>query len=961
MAVLHEILLAFLMSMLLMTKQMVSSELIEANMHCISDEQSCGSQTLQSNDTISFNLLSSCGNCMMNASSTTPGLGIKVTVMIPTTWSVYDYFYILGNETTNIIAFTGETDQCEINLKENNIKFIFHATGNIKIQASKFVNSLCRNHSEHGDCNPEHNCRHLQNFDKAHAVTYDIVKSYFDLGGYMHPELYRLYGEYEHRAYMPMCPTHCVCSLSFQKLTAHCPGDETIQTLILYTKITLRFRIALDITSRRITSISPGAFKGLHVDRLCLGHNLLTKIEIGTFQGMVGGLNSIEMENNGITHLSSNVFHGLGRLVYLQLRDNKLLTLPPDLFQYQVLSLRWLDLTNNNVMVLTAQTLKKLLSLSSLIMKNTNLIVLEPHVFESQLSSLYFLVLDQNQISTLQPDAFIGGDSLVRLHLKQNLLTSLDTGVFDNLPSLQELILSRNNIIQLKTGTFTPLQNLLSLDLSHNKIKHLESEAFSGLHKLIGLKLHGNAITRLASDAFVSKHLSDKNNTVTFPNLQFVFLNQNQIESIDHDVLHNMPSVDFVNIRDNPLSRVDHSSFDELKNGTVVFVDNPATCCFITNDQCKAANPKAPYLTCQRLLPNITLRAFMWIFGVAALLGNTSVLIWRCLRHGRENIVQVMLIKNLAASDLLMSVYMLIITSADVYYQQFFPSEADAWRSSFVCKLAGTLSILSSEASVFIITLISIDRYLAIRYPRGKQRLTRKSAVITLFLLWVLAMLLSVIPASLSGIESDFYDASEVCIGLPFVRSFLYHNTTALGFVDYGFTGLDYVSSVKDLTYDSVYIFPESSSSPSQYYSIILFLGLNLACFVIVAVCYVKIFIIYKRVSTQAGKSHREEDIALAIKMGALVITDFMCWMPIIVIGTLVQANLTTISPVVYVYIVVFVLPINSAINPYLYTVGTIISDKKKRPRKKKMPKPRRQLNDSQVGIVNDGLDESSM
>ncbi|XP_072043555.1 uncharacterized protein [Amphiura filiformis] len=61
----------------------------------------------------------------------------------------------------------------------------------------------------------------------------------------------------------------------------------------------------------------------------------------------------------------------------------------------------------------------------------------------------------------------------------------------------------------------------------------------------------------------------------------------------------------------------------------------------------------------------------------------------------------------------------------------------------------------------------------------------------------------------------------------------------------------------------------------------------------------------------------------MAMKMLFLVGTDFVCWMPVIVLGILSTCNIIIISPIVYVWTAVFILPINSSLNPYLYTILT--------------------------------------
>ena len=62
--------------------------------------------------------------------------------------------------------------------------------------------------------------------------------------------------------------------------------------------------------------------------------------------------------------------------------------------------------------------------------------------------------------------------------------------------------------------------------------------------------------------------------------------------------------------------------------------------------------------------------------------------------------------------------------------------------------------------------------------------------------------------------------------------------------------------------------------------------------------------------------------------MFLLVLTDFCCWVPIGALSVLVQAGVVEVHPVAYAWIATFILPINSSINPFLYTVGDVIAGK---------------------------------
>ena len=130
---------------------------------------------------------------------------------------------------------------------------------------------------------------------------------------------------------------------------------------------------------------------------------------------------------------------------------------------------------------------------------------------------------------------------------------------------------------------------------------------------------------------------------------------------------------------------------------------------------------------------NNLLRVSMWFLGISALVGNAVVVIWRLSgkdRGGRKT--HSFFVLNLAVSDFMMGVYMVTIAIADVYFGDDYFREANEWRSSAICKLAGVLSVLSSEASVFFVTIISLDCFFGIVFPFSRVKLEKKTANVNL-------------------------------------------------------------------------------------------------------------------------------------------------------------------------------------------------------------------------------------
>ncbi|KAK3097893.1 hypothetical protein FSP39_014236 [Pinctada imbricata] len=69
--------------------------------------------------------------------------------------------------------------------------------------------------------------------------------------------------------------------------------------------------------------------------------------------------------------------------------------------------------------------------------------------------------------------------------------------------------------------------------------------------------------------------------------------------------------------------------------------------------------------------------------------------------------------------------------------------------------------------------------------------------------------------------------------------------------------------------------------------------------------------------------SSRSTEAAAARSLFLVVITDILCWLPVAIMGLMVAAGVK-IPVEIYAWIIVLVLPINSAINPYLYTMSSV-------------------------------------
>ena len=288
-------------------------------------------------------------------------------------------------------------------------------------------------------------------------------------------------------------------------------------------------------------------------------------------------------------------------------------------------------------------------------------------------------------------------------------------------------------------------------------------------------------------------------------------------------------------------------------------------------------------------MKNKTLQVSVWILAALAIIGNIGAIVWR-IKDKATNPVQSLFIANLAGADFLMGLYLLIIAIVDVKWQGNYFEHDGTWRSSAACNTAGVLSMLSSEVSVMTLTILTADRFMRIVFTFRFSPLTRKRAIFLCIGTWVIGLLMSIIPVFGIGYFYDneekfgFYSRSSVCLPLQLSRD-------------------------KHVGWE---------------YSVAIFIAVNFASFMFIFFAYLVIFISRKKTSHASGLQNTDDGTALAKRLFSIILTDFCCWMPIILFGILSLAGkFDDPEREIYVWIAVFVLPINSAINPFLYTLTT--------------------------------------
>ncbi|KAJ8040685.1 hypothetical protein HOLleu_15048 [Holothuria leucospilota] len=518
----------------------------------------------------------------------------------------------------------------------------------------------------------------------------------------------------------------------------------------------------------------------------------------------------------------------------------------------------------------------------------------------SSLELLKELHLQFNQIEEIEGGALPANVEL--LSLLGNNLKVLRKGMFEGMIRLQHLNIKSNEIAYIEDDTFQDLGNLTNLDLENNRITSLNAPAFAGLVSLEYIHLTFNKLTFLENTVFRF-----------VPKLSYIDLSGNPLQDIEGGTFAVLYHLRSLLIQSTELNFHDKSIADGLQNLEILVADNFGMCCLV-NEDTDCQTPPSPFATCRGIFRTPLLRASAWIVSLCALGGNLLVVVMRIKRQRRFSSanptnIQNHFITNLAIADLLTGLYLFTLAIADAHFGSDYFLHSKDWREGSICKTIGVIGVLSSMVSIQILTVITIDRFLCLVFPFGKVHFHSKSSKVTIFAVWTLGTLLAAIPALLSRKLDGFYGYSDVCLGLPLV-------TDAKELTSQWVLGEDLAG------YEFVFI--ESEERTGWVYSQVLFIYFSAVCVVIITVCYVLMFFTVKKSARLSQRSETSsQEVTMAIKMAFIVGTDMLCWVPIIILGILSQCGIE-IPVAFYAWIVIFVLPINSALNPFIFTFSSL-------------------------------------
>uniref|UniRef100_A0A3B4DJH5 Follicle-stimulating hormone receptor n=1 Tax=Pygocentrus nattereri TaxID=42514 RepID=A0A3B4DJH5_PYGNA len=448
------------------------------------------------------------------------------------------------------------------------------------------------------------------------------------------------------------------------------------------------------------------------------------------------------------------------------------------------------------------------------------------------------------------------------MHIKvipSNAFLGLTSGI------ITELRLTKNGITEVERNAFNGTKMEKLFLMGNQQLRHIHSFAFLGAEGPVVLDISRTAVSALPESMLKSLKLLTAISVYSLrwlPSLElFSELTQANLTYPSHCCA-------FKNFKKNKSEKNHLCSDPALRNLEPYFFEEH--CKDVTEVSCypepDAFNP------CEDIMGFTFLRVLIWFISILAIVGNFIVLLV-LLSSCYKLTVPRFLMCHLAFADLCMGIYLLMIAAVDIQTRSHYYNHGIDWQTGPGCRAAGFFTVFASELSMYTLTAITLERWHTITHAMQLERQLRlRHACALMAVGWLFAVLIALLP--MVGVSS--YMKTSICLPMDV--------ETAL----------------------------------SQGYVILLLL-LNVAAFLCVCVCYLRIYVTVRN----PAFVHSHADMRVAKRMAVLIFTDFLCMAPIsfFAISAALKLPLITVSHAKLLLVLFY--PINSCANPFLYAFFT--------------------------------------
>ena len=356
------------------------------------------------------------------------------------------------------------------------------------------------------------------------------------------------------------------------------------------------------------------------------------------------------------------------------------------------------------------------------------------------------------------------------------------------------------------------------------------------------------------------------------------------------------------------------------------------------------------------VIKGVSLKVSSFIIGILSLILNFATVSKNIKSLGRVRTINVLqnrvLIILIGVGDGMVGGYLIAIAVIDRHYGNSYCEAQFSWLISPSCSNLGFVSTLGSQISLLSMTVLSLVRSTDITKSISIPLSVNKKGVVKVV---AIAALLTVASTAIAILPllSVFQDAFVNAVHFPDNPLFIgfVSKTVLLKVVSKYYGGKKYfsvdatwrnilnlVKSMFTNQYNGVkfhllnfygndavclFKFFVQPDDPQALFSWSI-LGADFTCFLIISLSYLCVFTntVTVRSSSVLKQSSnnviKNRNIKLQRKISMIIATDFLCWIPFIMISLLHTLRVMDAAPWYGLFSIV-ILPINSVINPLLY------------------------------------------
>lgn len=291
-----------------------------------------------------------------------------------------------------------------------------------------------------------------------------------------------------------------------------------------------------------------------------------------------------------------------------------------------------------------------------------------------------------------------------------------------NFPNLMYLLLVNSNISSSSQILQKHLSLLSYLDLTHNPLTNLIFISKISCDKLKIFKISETKISYLSS-----AHLKNCKNLLVFE-MSYCF-----IKSVDKDVFQSISNLKYLFMDNLKISNKNfYLLIKSVKNLEFLKTTNKKFCCLINyakNIDC--LKTKISKYRCTFYVQFNVLNIFLWIIGLMGILFNSYSVYLNFKLNFQSKTYTILLV----FSHWVISVYILFNGIVELYYGPDYILFTESFKESPICKIFGSLMLISYFLSVKSTVLLSAERYFAITKPFSSNYFTKISSFLCIFLL----------------------------------------------------------------------------------------------------------------------------------------------------------------------------------------------------------------------------------